>query len=188
VKAIAIVGSPRKKGNTEILARHTLKAIEEEGFDTELIRLADLDIKPCTACMVCKKEERCPIDDDLFPIYIKMKEADAIILASPVYFGSATAQIKALMDRTGYIAYWNGRVFKEKVGGPLVVARRAGQNFTLSQLAYWFYSMGCFVPSSTYWNIAFGHGKGEVEKDEEGLKTAWNFGKNVAFLVKKLKS
>jgi len=48
--------------------------------------------------------------------------------------------------------------------------------------------MGCFVPSSTYWNIAFGHGKGEVEKDEEGLKTAWNFGKNVAFLVKKLRS
>lgn len=188
MKAIAIVGSPRKKGNTEILARHTLKAIEEEGLDTELIRLAGLDIKPCDACMVCKKEERCPIEDDLFPIYIKMKEADAIILASPVYFGSATAQIKALMDRAGYIAHWNGRVFKGKVGGPLVVARRAGQNFTLAQLAYWFYSMGCFVLGSTYWNIAFGHGKGEVEQDEEGLKTAWNFGKNVALLVKKLKS
>ena len=188
MKAIAIVGSPRKEGNTEILARHTLKAIEEEGLDTELISLAGLDIKPCDACMVCKKEESCPIDDDLFPIYIKMKEADAIILASPVYFGSATALLKALMERAAYIAYWNGRVFEGKVGGPLVVARRAGQNFTLSQLAYWFYSMGCFVPGSTYWNIAFGDRKGEVEKDEEGLKTAWNFGKNVVFLVKKLKS
>jgi len=188
VKAIAIVGSPRKKGNTEILTRHTLKAIEEEGLDTELISLAGLDIKPCNACMVCKKEESCPIDDDLFPIYIKMKEADAIILASPVYFGSATALLKALMERTGYIAYWNGRVFEGKVGGPLVVARRAGQNFTLAQLAYWFYIMGCFVPGSTYWNVAFGNKKGEVEQDEEGLKTAWNFGKNVAFLVKKLKS
>jgi len=188
VKAIAIVGSPRKEGNTEILARYALKAIEEEGLDTELIRLAGLDIKPCNACMVCKKEESCPIDDDLWPIYIKMKEADAIILASPVYFGSATALLKALMERTGYIAYWNGRVFEGKVGGPLVVARRAGQNFTLAQLAYWFYSMGCFVAGSTYWNIAFGDKKGEVEQDEEGLKTAWNFGKNVAFLVKKLKA
>ena len=188
MKAIAIVGSPRKKGNTEILARHTLKAIEEEGLDTELISLADLDIKPCNACMVCKKEESCPIDDDLFPIYIKMKEADAIILASPVYFGSATALLKALMERAGYIAYWNGRVFKGKVGGPLVVARRAGQNFTLAQLAYWFYIMGCFVPGSTYWNIAFGKEKGGVEKDEEGLITVWNFGKNIAFLVKKLKA
>ena len=188
MKAIAIVGSPRKEGNTEILARHTLKAIEEEGLDTELISLANLDIKPCTACMVCKKEESCPIDDDFWPIYVKMKQADAIILASPVHFGSATPSIKAVMDRAGYIAYWNGRVFEGKVGGPLVVARRAGQNFTLAQLAYWFYIMGCFVPGSTYWNMAFGDKKGEVEQDEEGLKTAWNFGKNVAFLVKKLKA
>ena len=189
MKAIAIVGSPRKNGNTEILTRHTLKAIEEEGLETELIRLAGLDIKPCNACMVCEKEERCPIDDDLFPIYIKMKEADAIIFASPVYFGSATAQIKALMDRAGYIAVHNGRVFEGKVGGPLVVARRAGHNFTLSQLAYWFYINGCFVPGSTYWNIAFGsHEIGNVKKDEEGLRTAWNFGKNIALLVKKLKT
>ena len=188
MKAIAIVGSPRKNGNTEILARRTLKAIEEEGLDTELIMLANLDIKGCNACDVCKEEESCPIDDDLWSIYTKMKQADAIIFASPVYFGSVTSLLKALMERAGYIAYWNGRVFKGKVGGPLVVARRAGQNFTLSQLAYWFYLMGCFVPGSTYWNIAFGHGKGEVEQDEEGLKTAWNFGKNVAFLVKKLKA
>ena len=187
MKALAIVGSPRKQGNTEILTRHALKAIEEEGLETELISLADLDIKPCTACMVCRKEESCPIDDDFWPIYIKMKQADAIILATPVHFGSATPQIKALMERAGYVAYWNHRVFKWKVGGPLVVARRAGQNFTLAELAYWFYIMGCFVPGSTYWNIAFGDEKGEVEQDEEGLRTAWNFGKNVAFLVKKLK-
>jgi multimeric flavodoxin WrbA len=187
VKALAIVGSPRKQGNTEILTRHALKAIEEEGLETELISLADLDIKPCTACMVCRKEESCPIDDDFWPIYIKMKQADAIILASPVQFGSATPQIKAVMDRAGYVTYWNGRAFERKVGGPLVVARRAGQNFTLAQLTYWFYIMGCFVPGSTYWNMAFGYKRGEVEKDEEGLRTAWNFGKNVAFLVKKLK-
>ena len=188
MKAIAIVGSPRKNGNTEILARHTLKAIKEEGLDTELIRLAGLDIKPCTACDACKKQERCTINDDLWPVYIKMKEADAIIFASPVYFSSATPEIKALMDRTGYIALWNGRVFAGKVGGPLVVGEREGQNFTIAQLAYWFYYSGCFVPGSTGWNNAFGAEKGEVEKDKQGLETAWNFGKNVAFLVKKIKA
>jgi len=188
VKAIAIVGSPRQNGNTEILTKHTLKAVEEEGLDTELISLADLEIKPCTACMVCKNEESCPIDDDLWPIYTKMKEADAIILASPVYFGSATAQIKALMERAGYVAYWNGRPFDGKVGGPLVVARRASQNFTAAQLTYWFHILGFFMPGSTYWNVAFGREKGEVEQDEEGMRTAWNFGKNIAFLVKKLKA
>ncbi len=187
MKAIGIVGSPRKNGNTEILTQHTLKAIAEEGLDTELIRLAGLDIWPCNACMVCREEERCPIDDDLFPLYTKMKEAEAIILASPVYFGSATALIKALMERTGYMSGPRS-VFAGKVGGPLVVARRAGQNFTFAQLMYWFHILGFFMPGSTYWNIAFGREKGEVQQDEEGLRTAWNFGKNVALLVKKLKA
>lgn len=186
MKAIGIVGSPRKGGNTEILTKHALKAIAEEELDTELITLSGLDIRPCNACMVCQDEERCPIDDDLWPIYIKMKEADAIILASPVYYGSATALIKALMERTGYIGgRWRER-FAGKVGGPLVVARRAGQNFTFAQLMYWFHILGFFMPGSTYWNIAFGREKGEVANDEEGLATAWNFGKNVAFLAKKM--
>ena len=187
MKAIGIVGSPRKNGNTEILTRHTLKAIEEEGLDTELITLAGLDIRPCNACGVCIDEERCSIDDDFLPLYNKMKEADAIILASPVYYGSATALLKALMERTGYLG-GRRRVFAGKVGGPLVVARRAGQNFTFAQIMYWFHILGFFVPGSTYWNIALGREKGEVEKDEEGMTTAWNFGKNIALLVKKLRT
>ncbi len=189
MKAIGIVGSPRKNGNTEILTEYTLKAIAEEGLDTELISLAGMDIRPCNACMVCRGEEEkpCPIDDDLLPIYDKMKEAEAIILASPVYYGSATALLKALMERTGYMG-GPRRVFARKVGGPLVVARRAGQNFTFAQLTLWFQILGFYVPGSTYWNIAFGREKGEVQKDEEGLNTAWNFGKNIALLVKKLKA
>ncbi len=187
MKAIAITGSPRKNGNTEILTRHALNAIEEEGLTTELISLAGLDIKPCIGCTVCSEEERCPIDDDLFPIYLKMKDVDAIILASPVYFGSATAQIKSFMDRAGYIAHWSGRVFQGKVGGALVVARRAGKNFTFAQLNYWFQVLGFYIPGSTYWNVAFGRDKGEVKQDEEGLETAYNFGKNIAFLVKKIR-
>ena len=187
MKAIAIVGSPRKKGNTETLTRHALKAMEEEGLETELVRLAEHNIKPCIACENCTKEERCPTKDDLFPIYLKMKAADAIILASPVYFGSATAQIKALMDRAGYIGYWQ-RAFEGKVGGSIVVARRAGENFTFAQLNFWFGIQGCFVPGSSYWNIAIALERDEVLKDEEGMRTAWNFGKNVATLVKKLRA
>ena len=188
MKAIGIVGSPRKNGNTEILTSHTLKAIEEEGLDTELIRLAGLEIKPCNACMVCRgEEETCPIKDDFLPVYTKMKSAEAIILASPVYFGSATASMKALMERAGCIARPR-KTLVGKVGGPLAVARRAGQNFTFAQLIYWFHLCGFFMPPSNYWNIAFGGEKGDVERDEEGLKTAWNLGKNIAFLVKKLKT
>jgi multimeric flavodoxin WrbA len=186
MKAIGIVGSPRKNGNTEFLTKHTLKSIAEEGLETELIRLAGLDIRPCTACDACLKKEQCPIKDDMFPIYEKMKQAEAIILASPVYFSSVSALLKGLMERAGFIAGRNGKVFQGKVGGPLVAARRAGQNLTHAQLSLWFHVNGFFMPGSTYWNIAFGRRKGDVANDEEGLDTVWNFGKNVAFLVKKL--
>jgi len=188
MKVIGIVGSPRKNGNTELLTKHTLKAISEEGLGTELIQLAGMEIKPCTACMACKEKEICSIKDDLFSLYLRMKEAEGIILASPVYYGSATALIKALMERVGYIARWNGEPFQRKVGGPLVVARRSGRNFTIAQLTLWFQILGFFVPGSTYWNVAIGREKGEVEQDQEGLETAWNFGKNMAFLIKKLVS
>ena len=187
MQVIGIVGSPRKNGNTELLTAHTLKAICEEGLDTELVSLAGLDIRGCNACMACRKEECCPIEDDLFPLYLKMKEADGIILASPVYFGSATAIMKALMERAGYISRQNGEPFKGKVGGPLVVARRAGHNFTVAQLTFWFQILGMVVPGSSYWNVAFGREKGEVSGDEEGMNTAWTFGKNMAFVVKKLR-
>ncbi len=82
---VAIVGSPRKNGNTEQLARYTLKSIAEEGIDTDIVSLAGKEIKPCNACMSCKETGQCSIEDDLPPIYQKMKTADGIILASPVY-------------------------------------------------------------------------------------------------------
>jgi multimeric flavodoxin WrbA len=188
MKVIAIIGSPRKNGNTEQLAAHTLKAMAEEGFETEVVTLAGKNIQSCTACLACNRQEECSIKDDLFPIYQKMKEADGIILASPVYYGSCTALLKALIERVGYLSRFNGQPFKGKVGGPLVVARRAGQNFTVAQLDFWFHIMGMIVPGSTYWNMSFGRNPGEVLQDEEGLKTAWTFGKNIAWVLKKLRS
>jgi multimeric flavodoxin WrbA len=186
MRALGIVGSPRKGGNTEILTAHCLKAIAEEGLDTELVSLAGLNISGCNACGYCRDNDGCSIEDDMQPIYEKMVAADAIIVASPVYFGSATALVKGLLERTGYMSFRNNP-FRGKVGGPLVVARRAGKNFTFMELMHWFHIKGLINPGSTYWNVAIGREKGEVEGDEEGMKTAWNFGKNVAGLVKKLK-
>jgi multimeric flavodoxin WrbA len=189
MKVIAIVGSPRKNGNTEQLASYTLKAVAEEGIDTEIISLASKDIRPCNACMVCRENGECAIQDDLPPIYQKMKEADGIILATPVYFGSCTALLKALMERTGYAARSSGRsILRDKVGGPLVVARRAGHTFTIAQLDLWFHILEIMEPGSTYWNVGFGRQPGEITGDEEGLQTAWNFGKNIARVLKNLKA
>ena len=184
---LGIIGSPRVRGNTERLVSEALKAAEDDGAETELLRLADKEVKPCDYCRTCRKTGECRIKDDFKPIFDKMTEADGIVLASPVYFGSATPQIKAVIDRAGYLSIAKGRVFENKVGGAMVVARRAGQNFTLAQLLFFFLHQGMIVPGSTYWNIAFGREKGEVAKDEEGLRTARNFGKKMVWLIRRIK-
>ena len=188
MKIIGIVGSARVGGNTEALTRIALEEAEKEGANTELITLAGKEIKPCDACQSCRRTGKCRINDDLPPILKKMLAADGIILASPVYFGSASPQIKALIDRSGYSARGKEghRPFENKVGGPIVVARRAGQNFTYAQLMFFFMITGMIVPGSTYWNIAFGRKKGEVSKDEEGIRTVKNFGKKLVWLAKKI--
>ena len=186
MKIIGIVGSSRNGGNTELLTKIALDEVQNEGIETELITLADKEIKPCDACLSCRKTGECHIKDDLPPIIEKMLAANGIILATPVYFGSASPKIKALIDRTGYSTRNPQRPFENKVGGPIVVARRAGQNFTYAQLMFFFMITGMIVPGSTYWNIAFGRERGDVVNDEEGVKTVKYFGKKLAWLAKKI--
>ena len=187
MKVLAISGSPRKKGNTMTLLERALGILESKGFETELISLADKKIEPCNACMACNGKPECAIKDDFDFIYRKMLEADGLIIGSPVYFGSATPETMALLDRAGYVARKNGNLFSRKVGGPVVVARRAGQNFTFAQLLMWFMINGLVVPGSSYWNISFGSHSCDVEKDEEGIKTLDNFAINIAWLLEKLR-
>lgn len=188
IQILGVSGSPRIDGNTMQLLKEALDAArDEENVETELITLANKDIKPCDGCRSCRTTKECHIRDDMVSVFDKMVSADGIILATPVYFGSATSQIKALIDRAAYLAGSKGRIFENKIGGPMVVARRAGQNFTFAQLMYFFFITGMIIPGTTYWTIAFGRGKGEVLKDDEGVKTARNFGKKMAWIAKRLK-
>ncbi|MGD0093344.1 MAG: flavodoxin family protein, partial [Planctomycetota bacterium] len=131
--AIAICGSPRKDGNTEILLKTCLAKLKAHGVSGELIQLSGKNIKPCQACNACfKNKNRACVqkDDDFQAIFEKMLAADILVLGSPVYFGSATPQMMTLLDHAGYVSRANGSLFSRKLGGPIVVARRAGQNFT----------------------------------------------------------
>ena len=184
MKALGISGSPRPDGNCMLITDHALQAMAEEGFEIELISLAGLRIEGCTACESCAGQERCIIDDDLMPIYEKMLEADAIIISTPVYFGSATARVKGLLERTGYIVRNSKGTFKGKVGGPIVVARRGGLTFTFAQMNYWFQALDFYMAGVAHWTIATGRKKGEVANDNEGMTAAWNLGKRLAFLEK----
>jgi multimeric flavodoxin WrbA len=191
MKVIAFNGSGRKDGNTAILIRRVLKALEEEKIETELIQLAGEPIHGCTACRTCyeTKNERCIIEDDGVNEYVqKMKAADGIILGSPTYFSMMTSEMKALIDRTGYVSRANGHMFKHKVGAAVVAVRRAGGMPTFDAINHFFLISQMIVPGSIYWNVGVGNKKGEVEADTEGLETMENLGRNMAWLLKKLKA
>lgn len=115
----------------------------------------------------------------------KIKTADAIILASPTYYANMTSEMKAFIDRTGYILGPTG-ILARKVGAPIVAARRGGAINTYNTLMAFFGINSMIVPMSSYWNLGIGREKGEVLKDEEGVRTMTNLGNNMAWLLEKL--
>jgi multimeric flavodoxin WrbA len=191
MKVVAINGSARKDGNTAILIRRVFNVLESEGIETELIQLAGEQIHGCTACGTCRKvqNKQCKIVNDNVNLYIeKMAAADGIILGSPTYFSMMSSEMKALIDRAGFVAKGNGDLFKHKVGAAVVAVRRAGGIPTFDAINHFFLISQMMVPGSSYWNIGIGLAKGDVEKDEEGLKTMDDLGMNMAWLHKKIKT
>jgi len=191
LKVVGFNGSARKDGNTALLIRRVFSILESEGIETELIQLAGEQIHGCMACGTCRKtkNKQCKIVNDNMNAYIKkMVEADGIILGSPTYFSMMSPELKALIDRAGYVARANGDLFKRKVGAAVVGVRRAGGIPTFDAINHFFLISQMIVPGSSYWNVGVGLEKGDVEKDEEGMKTMDDLGKNMAWLIKKIKT
>jgi multimeric flavodoxin WrbA len=189
MKVVAFNGSARKDGNTAILIRKVFSELEAEGIETEMIQLAGKTVKGCIACGRCfkSKDGRCAVDDDVVNECIeKMTEADGIILGSPTYFSDVTAEMKALIDRAGYVARANSHMLKHKVGASLVAVRRAGAIHTFDSMNHFFLIGQMIVVGSSYWNVGFGLAKGDVEQDKEGMETMQTLGKNMAWLLKKI--
>jgi multimeric flavodoxin WrbA len=188
-KVVAFNGSARKGGNTAILLGYVLKELEAEGIETELIELSGATIHGCLACRECsaKKDRRCAQKDDMGNVYIeKMEHADGILLGSPTYVADVTPEIKALMDRACLVGKANGGIFRRKVGAAVVAVRRAGAIHAFDALNHFFLISEMIVPGSSYWNIGFGLEKGDVERDEEGIRTMKVLGQNMAWLLKKI--
>jgi len=191
MKIVAFNGSARKDGNTAILLKSVLKVLETEGLETELVQLAGENIHGCTACRSCfdTKNQRCIIEDDNVNAYIqKMTMAEGILLGSPTYFGMMSPQMKALIDRAGFVARANPDMLRYKIGAAVVAVRRAGAMTTFDAINHFFLINQMIIPGSSYWNIGIGNKIGEVETDKEGMNTMNDLGRNIAWLLKKLKS
>lgn len=190
MKVVAFNGSPRADGNTSILIKKVLQTLEAEGIQTEFIQLGGQPVHGCTSCQTCwkLKNKQCKIVNDNVNQYIqKMAEADGIILGSPTYFSMMTPELKALIDRAGYVGMSNGHLFKRKVGAAVVAVRRAGAIPTFDAINHFFLISEMIIPGSCYWNVGIGRAKGEVNDDEEGIEIMETLGKNMAWLLKQLK-
>lgn len=101
MKVVAILGSPRPNGNSAMLAREVLDRLAAQGVQISVFELNRLNFKGCQGCDACKtKAEACVIEDDFTPIYEAVRQAEAVLVASPVYFGDLSGQLKCFFDRT----------------------------------------------------------------------------------------
>lgn len=189
MKVLGIVGSPRKNGNTEILMKEVLKAAQDAGFETEMFLMSEHQVTPCDACGSCFKVGACVVQDDMQELYAMMESADAIVFSSPVYFGTVSAQLKAVMDRT--FALLQRRALKDKVAGALVVTRRVGAIQARSMLYSFCIAQGMLVAGGA---IGYGREIGDVLTgvgggiDMSAVDEARLLGGNVAQLTKRLRS
>ncbi len=190
MRVIAINGSGRKNGNTYLLLKTVLDDLEVEGFETEMIQLAEgKPLQGCVSCFRCmeNKNMKCVIEGDPFNEYFaRASQADGILLGSPVYFSDVTAGMRAFIERCGFVQRANGGVLKRKAGAGVIAVRRAGSNFALASLNYLFLISEMIIPGSSYWNMAIGRNPGEVLNDAEGIQTMKTLGQNMAWLIKKL--
>ncbi len=189
MKVVAFNGSARPGGNTSQLVDAVFEPLTAAGHDCEQIRLAGLDLHGCTACNKCiaAKDGRCHgPDDDMNGLIAAADAADAVIVASPTYFADVSAETKALIDRLGYVSRSSPEILTRKVGAAVVVARRGGAIHTFDTINHLFMIAEMVVPGSSYWNIAYGRVPGEVEGDEEGMRTMRRLGENLAWLLERL--
>lgn len=185
MKAVAINGSPRPGGNTEIMLKKVLEPLEAAGWDTEYLRIGGKAVRGCMACMKCveKRNGRCIIENDPINEYLeKMYAADAIILGSPTYFADVTSELKALIDRAGFVALANGGAFSGKIGAAVVAVRRGGAIHVFNTINHMFLTSSMIVPGSIYWNLGLGTDKGEVGGDEEAMRNMSHLGQTIAWL------
>ncbi len=187
MKVVAFNGSPKPEGNTYHAIKMVINELEKEGIETELVHVGNKSIRGCIACGKCKinKDGKCTLPGDQVNEWIqKMKEADGIILGSPVHFSSIGATMKSFLDRAFYVTTSNDGMLRHKVGAAVVAVRRSGGVPTVDQLNRYINYSEMLMPTSNYWNVIHGGSPGEAVHDEEGKQIMRVLGKNMAWLMK----
>ena len=191
MKVVAINGSPKKDGNTYHGIKLAAEELDKNGIEVEIIHIGNKVVRGCMACGGCfkNKDEKCVFNDDIVNEAVqKMKNADGIILASPVHYSAIGGTMKSFLDRAFYVSGANGGLFRHKVGASLAAVRRSGGLPAFNQLNNYIHYSEMFIPGSNYWNVIHGRTPGEALKDEEGTQIMRILGKNMAWLMSAIKN
>lgn len=189
MKILGVNGSARRDGNTAILIRTVLEALNRAGIETEMIQLAENRIEPCKACFACGGQKNCVHRKDGFgELFKKMTEADGMILGSPVYSANVSANMQAFLERAAVVCDMNPGLLKHKIGAAVVSVRRGGALNAVDTINHFFLNHEMVVVGSTYWNMAYGQMPGDVLKDTEGMANMKNLAENFIWLAKELKT
>lgn len=176
-KVILLSGSPNAEGNSMQILNECAKVIKENGVEAEVVSIAGMNL-------IDTMNSNQGYDDEFEEIIKKIKGSKGLIVASPVYWGTARAEIMTALQRIAMASKKQGNFLSRMVGGPIAVARRGGHTSTIQEMMMFYLINDMIVPGSTYWNIVFGKEPGDALKDEEGMKTVKRFSENVAYLVK----
>jgi len=177
MKALGIVGSPHKDGNTVYLLREVFKVLSGK-FEVETVFLKDYVIKPCEGCCYCEESGKCVLEDDMQKLCLKLREADVVILSSPSYMGGVTSRLKAFMERTWYLR--KGQL-EGKIGTYIVVGRRR-IGVAVNEIEEYLSRLGMVkIPGVS----GYAFKKGEILEDREALKEAKRLGRQILRLCGK---
>ena len=186
VKVLLVNGSPRTDGNTFCCLKEIEAQLQKHGVESEIVQIGRKPVRMCINCGGCRQNNGagCAFDDDMCSVITeKMRESDALIVGTPVYYGQPNGGILSLMQRLFFSA---GHLVQNKPAAALAVCRRGGATATLQTMNMMFEMMNMPVVTSQYWNIAYGASKGEVKLDTEGMQTMRTLATNMAFLLQKI--
>ena len=187
MKVLLVNGSPRANGNTARALKEVADTLAAEGVESEVFWIGNKPVRGCVACGQCRVRGngRCVFDDDIANRIIeRLESADGIVIGSPTYYGQPNGAFLAVWQR---VCFAGSAHVKAKPAASVAVCRRGGSTAVYQCMNMPFEMLNCPVVTSQYWNVVFGRGEGECEKDTEGMQTMRTLGRNMAWLLKNLK-
>ena len=181
MKVLFLNGSPHKEGVGKRAIREMQDIFEAEGIECEVVEIGGLNVRGCSACLACYKLGKCAIDDEVNEVAEKLKEADALVVSSPIYYAAPNGTVLSFLNRLFYSSRFDKTM---KVGAAITTARRGGITAGLDVVNKYFSICGMPIASGQYWNGLHGALAEDAEEDLEGLQMLRTLARNMVFLMR----